>query len=297
MKFAYGAPVLSAPIADAFQSGEAIAGLGSAAEKAGFGAFSFSEHPAPPEKWRVNGHDAFDPFIALSFVAAATSTLRIMSNAAILPYHNPFLLAKTVSTLDLLSGGRLILGVGTGYLKAEMSALGCPPELRNERFDEALAVMKKIWSGEVVSHDGSTFSAREVRALPVPPQRPHPPIWFGGNSRLSRLRAVNEGQGWMPFPNPRQYAHMARTAALESLEDLEGMLTFMRAKAAEVGRAEPIDVMCVLPPTDNPDENAELIERYQALGVTWCHVNGNGKTLSEATDFIAGYGDRIIARA
>ncbi len=127
MRFILSAPFHTAPPNPAFLTGDAIAGLARAAEDAGFWGVAFTEHPAPPEAWRATGgHDALDPFVALTWAAAVTTRLRLLTNLTVLPYRNPFLLAKTSATLDRLSGGRLVLGAGVGYLEGEYEALGVP---------------------------------------------------------------------------------------------------------------------------------------------------------------------------
>ena len=139
MQFIYSMPFWSCPPNPAFLSQDAIIALSVAAEEAGFAAVSFTEHPIPDESWRITGgHDGLDPFIGLAIAAAVTKKLRLLTYLCVLPYRNPFLLAKTVATLDVLSGGRLILGAGVGYQEAEYAALGVDYAERNALFDEAL---------------------------------------------------------------------------------------------------------------------------------------------------------------
>ena len=152
MQFIYSMPFWSCPPNPAFLSQDAIIALSVAAEEAGFAAVSFTEHPIPDESWRITGgHDGLDPFIGLAIAAAVTKKLRLLTYLCVLPYRNPFLLAKTVATLDVLSGGRLILGAGVGYQEAEYAALGVDYAERNALFDEALEAMKLAWTGETPS--------------------------------------------------------------------------------------------------------------------------------------------------
>lgn len=119
MRFAVGLTAHH-PIPDALVSGDFLAELGRRAEAAGFDAVFFTEHPMPGDEWlHSGGHDALDPFVALAYVAAATTTLRLFTNLTVLPYRNPFLLAKAVATLDRVSGGRVILGAGVGCYGAQ----------------------------------------------------------------------------------------------------------------------------------------------------------------------------------
>ena len=138
-----------------------VAELAVTAERHGWKGFAFTEHPAPSATWlETGGHQSLDPFVALSHVAAVTSDLKLLTYVAVLPYRNPALLAKSAATVDKLSDGRFILGVGTGYLKAEYFALGVDFDERNELFDEALDVLPLHWSGEPFDYTGKHFSCR-----------------------------------------------------------------------------------------------------------------------------------------
>ena len=188
---------------DEFLSPGAIGELSSAAEAVGFGAVFTTEHPFPGDQWLAHGgHHALDPLVALSFAAAATSKIRLHTNLFILAYRNPFMAAKGIASLDVLSGGRVTIGTGAGYLEPEFTALGVPFADRGDRTDEAIRAMKAAWTGESVTWDGEFFQAPGNTMLPVPVQQPHPILWIGGNSRRAIRRAVELGDGWCPFPNP-----------------------------------------------------------------------------------------------
>ncbi len=195
----------------------------------------------PSDRWlKAGGHDAIDPFIALTWAAAATERLRLLTNITVVAYRNPFLLAKTVATLDALSDGRVILGAAAGYLKSEFRALGVDFDERNELFDEAFEVLAMTWAGEPVTYEGRHFSAAGNQLVPVPVQQP-PPIWIGGNSTVARRRAAEHGQGWMPFPNPPQTNRVVRTAAISTADDLAPLLDELRTWTRDAGR-DPLDI-------------------------------------------------------
>lgn len=303
MKFAWGYPFMTCPPVAEFLSVDSMTSLAGSAEAAGFAAAYVTEHPAPAETWRqTGGHDALDPFIALSFAAAATTHMRLLTNLTVVPYRNPFMLAKAVATLDRLSGGRMILGMGTGYLKGEYFALGVDFDERNALFDESVEVMKLAWTGEPVTYDGLHFSAREITSHPTPATDPHPPMWLGGNSKLTRRRVAEWGQGWMPLPNPRALAARRRSPPLETTEQLRDMLAYLHDHAASVGRTDPIDVMFMCfdggaPGTAewNPQQHLEALHELADAGVTWLAANASGGTRSEALDNMAQYGEEIIA--
>ena len=177
--------------------------MAAAAEAAGFHGFGFTDHPAPSQRWlEAGGHDALDPFVALGFAAAQTTTLRLIPNIVVLPYRNPFVVAKSGATLDLLSGGRFTLAVGVGYLKREFAALGVNYDERAELFEEALQVIRAVWTGDDISFEGKHFTAKGITAHPRPISQPHPPIWIGGNTTAARQRVAQYGDGWCPFPAP-----------------------------------------------------------------------------------------------
>src|SRR5690606_29467992 len=123
---------------------------------AGFAGFSMSEHPYPDRKWlATGGHHAFDPFVSLSIAAEATKDIRLITYLMVVGYRNPYLGAKAVASLDLLSGGRVTLGIGAGYLESEFEALGADYKRRGKLLDEGVDAMRATWRGE--EHDGPAF--------------------------------------------------------------------------------------------------------------------------------------------
>ncbi len=174
-----------------------------AAEAAGFESVFTGEHivlpdpqappsPAPPEL------DMVDTVAALTWVAAATSTLRLGTGIVILPQRRPAVLAKSLASLDHLSGGRLIFGFGVGYLEPEMTACDTPMGRRGARADEYLAAMRTLWSGDAVSFDGEFTRFSSVTARPQPAQ-PTIPVVVGGHSEAAARRAVASADGWFGF--------------------------------------------------------------------------------------------------
>src|SRR6202042_1154058 len=184
MKFSVTYPLISHPSSPELMSRDAVARFTRTAEDSGFDGICFTDHPAPTDKWlKAGGHDALDPFVALTFCAAITERIRLIPNITVLPYRHPLIVAKMVATIDMLSDGRFTLAVATGYLRGEYRALGIDFEQRNARFDEAIEVIRGVWSEEDFPLGGVTFSAKGQTATPNPP--PPPPIWIGGNSRMS----------------------------------------------------------------------------------------------------------------
>jgi probable F420-dependent oxidoreductase len=223
----------------------------------------------------------------------------------VLPYRNPFVVAKAAATLDLLSGGRFTLAVGAGYLKSEYAALGVDHAERNELFDEALTVLKLVWTGDDVSFEGRHFNARGVTSHPKPVSDPHPPIWIGGNSGRARRRVAEHGDGWCPFAAPAQMASTSRTAALDDADALAAALDDLRTRLEAAGRdPSSVDVTftCAAggsPAADDFDVDAHLagLAELAALGVTWVQVGVPGDSVGRAVEVLARYGEDVIAHA
>lgn len=302
MRFSVQLPTENVSAPDEFLTAEAIGELARAAEAAGFDAAFVTDHPIPGDRWlRAGGHHSLDPFVALAFAAAATRRLRLQTNVLVLPYRNPFLVAKAAATLDVASGGRLILGVAAGYLASEFAALGVPFEERNERSDEAIRVLHRAWTEDGVVCEGRGFRAEGNTARPRPAQRPRPPIWVGGNSRRAIRRAVELGDGWLPFPAAGRMAGAIRTAEIASPDDLAARIAFAREHAAAVGRRALLEIGFVpfgfeLGSRGAPDEAARLadqVERLAPLGVGWLILNVPCGSRTEYTERVARLGEAI----
>ncbi len=199
----------------------------------------------PPE-----GHFS-DPLVTLSFIAAHTTRLRLGTGINLLPQSNPLLLAKQVASLDFLSGGRLLLGLGVGWLAEEFQAMGVPFAGRGKRFDDYLTAMKKVWSGEVVDHNSEFLQWQGFKSYPLPSQKPHPPIIIGGHSRAALQRTAVMGDGWFAF---------AKDAG-----ELAQMLVQLRG-AAEVAGRDPASIEITTLWRQFSDGMAGL-EAYRELGV------------------------------
>jgi probable F420-dependent oxidoreductase len=312
MRFSLQLPTDRVDAIDEFVSAEAVAEMASAAERAGFDAAFVTDHPIPDDRWLASGgHHTLDPFVALSFAAMATESLRLHTHVVVLAYRNPFLTAKAAASLDVLSGGRLILGVATGYLAPEFAALGVDVDERNALSDEAIDTLLAVWGGESVDIEGRHFRASGHTALPRPAQRPHPPIWVGGNSRRAIRRAVEKADGWSPFPAPARLAARVRTAALASREDLARRIDYARSHAEAIGRTRPLDI-CFAPiglPLDaasgprhgagagaGPDELLDGIAGLERLGVSWLCVTLPARTRVEYLEQVGGFGEAVLSK-
>lgn len=160
---------------------------------------SHSTYPYTLDGRHPSVGDALETFSILGVVAGATERLRLVTSVLVLPYRNPVLTAKMVASLDVLSGGRVTLGVGTGWLAEEFSALDSPPfEKRGAVTDEWLTIFKQLWTTSPATFDGQFYRYADIRCEPFPAQKPHPPIWVGGHSRAALRRTARFGDGWHP---------------------------------------------------------------------------------------------------
>lgn len=276
---------------------DVIRAVAAQAEASGFSAVALSEHPAPSVKWRGHGgHNTLDPVAALSFMAAVTTHLNLMTNLYVLPYRNPYLAAKALGSLDLISDGRLIAGVGAGYLRSEFSALGVGFEHRAALLDEALGALRSIWvdpATPVGAAVGPVWTQRPV-------QRPHPPIWVGGNSATALRRVAEHGSGWMPLITPAAFASVIRTPAIETAAQFGATVERLRTRVADAGR-DPmsIDVQVVCPHFDLDDAASlryalDTLDELAGYGATWAVVHVDGSSPQAALDFIRAFGQTVV---
>jgi probable F420-dependent oxidoreductase len=277
-----------------------IGEIAALAEATGFAGISFTEHPVPGANWLTHGgHQTLDPFVALAFAAAATERLRLLTYLAVVPYRNPFLLAKSAASLDRLSNGRFTLGVGTGYHKTEFFALGVDFDERNDAFDEALDVLPLAWSGEPFSYAGRHFEARNVVQRPRPAQQPIP-IWIGGNSQRSRRRVAARAQGWMPMGGPPELASTTRTPHVGSVDVLAGMIAEVKELAGE--RAASLDFVAQyqdpglgVDPGGDAARHRDAFAGYEAAGITWLVVGATRPTPEQHRAFIETFGAAYLS--
>jgi probable F420-dependent oxidoreductase len=306
MEFVLGLPTDQAERQSEFLTAEAVGEVAHAAERAGFAAVGVTDHPFPQDKWlQRGGHQALDPMVALSFAAARTISIRLLTNVYVLPYHNPFLTARAVASLDVLSNGRVIFGTAVGYLRSEFAALGLGYDDRGARTDQALELMKRAWTGQSVTLERPPHVVAGHTMRPPPMQRPHPPIWIGGNSRRAMQRVVEHAQGWMPMPQPQEMAKLTRTPALETVEQLAERISVLRAAAGKAARSDPLDV-CFVPfgmrMTEHPDHEdfaalGEHLDSYANAGVTWLSVPFSGETRDELLAAIEAFAKLVIGPA
>jgi len=208
-------------------------------------------------------------------------------------------LTPVIENLIREYNGRFVLATATGYQRAEYKALGVDFEERNQLFDEALDVLRGVWSEDEFAYEGLHFTARGQTANPKPARVP---IWIGGNSQMARRRVATAGDGWNPFPAPAALAQTAKTPVLETTEDLARMLDDLWRRVDEAGRdPAAIDVAFMTPAggrvaDDDFDADAHLVglEELSRLGVTWNSVGVPGDSLEHALETLERYGQEVI---
>jgi probable F420-dependent oxidoreductase len=177
---------------------EQILEISALAEELRYDSLWVSDHIVIPASHKVFGDTFHDPLVTLAYIAAVTDKLELGTSVMVLPYRNPLVLGKMVSTLDTLSRGRVILGVGTGWIEGEFEALGVNYKSRGPVTDEYIEIMKELWTSEKPEYNGKYLEFSNIKFLPKPERKPHPPIWVGGESAGAMKRAVKYGDGWHP---------------------------------------------------------------------------------------------------
>ena len=221
--------------------------------------------------------EAMEQLTLLAFLAGQTSRIRLVTSVIIVPYRNPLLAAKAMATLDMLSGGRLVVGVGAGWMREEFEALGVPPfEERGAVTDEYIRAFKELWTSDDPHFEGKYVSFDDIHFLPKPAQKPHPPIWVGGESRPALRRTAELADGWYPLgSNP--------TFPMGTPEQLAAGMERLASYARRFGR-DPSEIEIIyrthqfeltdspaggdrLPFVGNAEQVAGDIRRYQDMGV------------------------------
>lgn len=263
---------------------ETAVAVARAAEECGFESLWTAEHVVLPDPI-VPGSPIpaqtplLDPIVSLAHMAAHTERVRLATGIIILPQRNPVVLAKELASLDVLSGGRLIFGVGAGYLEPEFKAVGASFSDRGERMDEAIDVIRELWTADKPNFAGRHYAFENINAYPRPVQRPCPPIVVGGASPPALRRAQLRGDGWYGFAlDPK--------AAASCLEGLE-------KAASEVDR-DPDRGRLELSVTPVGSVDAEVMARYADLGIDRLILLGMAETAEKMVAFIEQAAESLI---
>lgn len=279
----FGGPVASRP--------EFIVATGQALEERGFSNLWAAEHVvnfqhyASAYPYSDDGVPPFaadtgiiEPFTALSFLAAHTSKIKLGTGISILPQRNPVYFAKQAADVDVLSNGRLVVGIGTGWSAEEFGALNVPFEHRGSRTHDYLNVLRSLWCDEVSSFDGEYYQLPPCVQNPKPVQRPHPPLFFGGESNPALRRVAEFGQGWMGY-------RLTPETLPERLEKLTAMLSHYGRTLDDIEIAiSPYDAHCDL----------DTIKRFAELGVAQIIVVGFADSMDDMYRLLDGFASNLV---
>ncbi len=241
--------------------------------------------------------NVFEPLTTLAYVAASVGRIRLGLGVLIAPYRNPILAAKMLAMLDVLSGGRLIVGVGAGWLREEFEMLGAPPyEQRGAVTDDYVHSFIELWTKSEPRFEGSHASVSGVVLNPKPIQKPHPPIWIGGNGSAALKRAAAYGDGWMPLhQTPGEMAVKVReldkaVRASGRGEHEVGVAIGCRFKFSD--RLDGDDSL-----TGTVDGVVEQLRRYQDAGVEEVHLLNDGyRTVDALVDALDRFASEVVTR-
>lgn len=273
--------------------------LAEAADRLGYFYLAVSDHVAIPRELAARMSTVwYDTIATLSWCAAATSRIRLMAYVAILPYRHPLDSAKAYSTVDALSGGRLILGVGTGHAEGEFEALGVDYKKRGRLLDESIDAVAEAFREEFPTHEGKAFRFSDVGMKPRPVQKPRPPIWVGGSSKAAIRRAAERGDGWLPQGPPEM--------------GMEGAVELLRSHRAEIRGDVPIEIgenspwMYIGTPrwavpegtlVGSPEELAAPIRAAKARGVNHMGARLRARSTEEQIDQLEAFAREVAPLA
>ncbi|MEU0369839.1 TIGR03619 family F420-dependent LLM class oxidoreductase [Streptomyces sp. NPDC006283] len=263
-----------------------------AADRAGFTYIAVCDHVAIPHRLADTMSTVwYDPVATLAFLAAATERVRLLSHVAVVGLRHPLLTAKQYATLDHLSGGRLILGVGAGHVREEFETLGVDFDARGPVLDETLdALRAALGPEEFPEFRGERYSFQGLGQRPRPAQA-RVPVWVGGSSPAAVRRAALKGDGWLPQGDPRDRlpAQIARLKELREAAGIEAPLT-IGAITEPLYVGEPNWHTGRRTLTGKPDVLAESLRAYAAMGVHQIQVRFRSRSRSELTDQMAAFG-------
>jgi probable F420-dependent oxidoreductase len=269
--------------------------IAEACDRNGFFYLAVSDHICVPRSHAAAMSTMwYDSVAVLGFLAAATARVRLLSYVWVAPYRHPLVTAKAFASLDALSNGRVILGVGAGHLEAEFAALGIDFARRGALLDEAIDVVTAAFLDEYPEHHGTFWSLRDLGQQPRPVQQPRPPIWVGGSTKAALRRAAERADGWLPQGVP----DMGMPAAIAFIK--ERRATVRGDDAIEIGMNAPW--LYIGRPTFDtgpntrsgaPAELAEIFHGIKKLGVQHCGVRFRTRSCDEMIEQIERFGTEV----
>ncbi len=248
--------------------------------------------------------NCFEPLATMAYLAGATRSIRMLTSVMVLPHRPPVLAAKMLATIDVLSSGRVTVGCGAGWMAEEFAAIGAPPFAeRGKVTDEYLAIFKKLWTEESPRHDGAYAKFADISFLPKPVQKPHPPLWIGGEGPAALRRAARIGDGWYPVGSNPDHP-------LDSIDRYRDAVARLRAEAERAGR-DPAGIDLAYWAMWNHEEptqgttrrllsggiNAVVddIGELERAGLKCCVFNFVRSSTSESLDVMQSLAEKLVA--
>jgi probable F420-dependent oxidoreductase len=273
-----------------------LTAIAQACDRAGFFYVAVCDHVAIPRPFDEKMSTSWwDTLTTLGYLAGVTTRVHLLSHVYVLPYRHPLMAAKGFLTLDQLSQGRAVLGVGAGHVEAEFDLLGADFAGRGPALDEAIDLVRAAFTDEYPEHDGPRWTVHDAGLRPRPVRSGGPPIWVGGSSAPALRRAADRGDGWLPQGAPKD----GMPAAIE----------FIRRRRDETRPGDPIDIgvnteylylgdptfdvgrWCI---TGEPEPMAERLRRYGDLGVNHLQIRFRSRSAPELVDQIDAFGRDVL---
>jgi len=305
------------PTRGALAEPEALSALVSSAEAKGFHSVMIADHIVIPVEieskypYTVSGEfpgldGSLETLTLMAFIAAKTERLRIVSSVMILPHRNPVTTAKMLATIDVLSKGRLTVGVGVGWMREEFEALHAANfDDRGAVSDEYIEIFKKLWTEDPAAHAGKFYNFEALRCQPMPVQDPHPPIWIGGHSRPALRRVARHGDGWHPVGANAAVPLTAQElrTSIEELKrlteaegrDFDALDLSYKAGLYDTGLAQPDGGRRSFSGTDA--EVIDDIHTYEAIGISELIFDIRSNSLTESLERMDHFATDIMAHA
>ena len=262
--------------------------IAEAADRLGYHHLTCSDHVAiPTAVTATRGSRYYDPFSTLGFFAALTRRIRLVTHVLVLPYHHPLEVAKRIGTLDQLSGGRVIAGVGVGSLREEFALLGVDFDGRGPRYEDALRALRAVLGSRIPEYRGSHFSFADFVVDPCAVQA-RVPIWLGGRTARSLRRTLLFADGWDPFG----FTHAQLAALLARAKTWREWLARDRPLDLVLTPDELIDVGT----PDRVQAAVDLVARYQQIGATVLNLQFRHRSVSEFLDQLHLFGEHVATR-
>ncbi len=311
---------VSAPFRGPLAKPASLRRIAEKAEALGFGYLTVSDHIVIPRQVEPNypysdtgrftwldigGKDCMEQFTLMAWLAAATTRIRILSSVIVIPHRNPLFMAKSLATMDVLSGGRITVGVGAGWMREEFEALGAPDfDARGRVTNEFIDAMKAAWTQESPGYAGEFVDFSNIDTDPRPIQHPHPPIWIGGESLPALRRVVSHGDGWYPFGSNPKFR-------MDTVEDFVARRDRLFALAEEAGR-DPASIVLTyncafhneaaqtrpdgsrLSFTGTPEQRAADIAAFADAGVSAMVLNLTANEEAEMLDRMEAFSKEVM---